>query len=83
MPNMDKGNRGIALVFYQTVLQNIACILAKYNQLRSLETHLIDMGFRREAPLIHKLFGLFKKKAFIAILDSLSNYIVGEYFDRD
>lgn len=83
MPNMDSTNRGLALVFYQSILQNIAGVLAKYNQLRSLETHLVDMGFRREAPLTHKLFGLLKKKSFIAILNSLSNYLVGEYFDRD
>lgn len=69
------------LVHYQTVQQNLVAPLAKYIQTMSLESELAKMSYRREAPLITALYGLFRKKAFIATLNSIGTNIIGEYFD--
>lgn len=69
------------LIHYQTVQQNLVAPLAKYIQTMSLESELQMMSYRREAPLITALYGLLKKKAFIAYLNSIGTNVIGEYFD--
>lgn len=73
----------MGLIHYQTVLQNAVSPIAKYIQIRSLEQHILNMSYRREAPLIKALFGLLKKKAFIATLNAIGTATIGEYFDLD
>jgi len=70
-----------ALIHYQTVQQNLVAPLAKYIQTMSLEAELAKMSYRREAPLITALYGLLRKKAFVATLNSIGTNIIGEYFD--
>jgi len=69
------------VIHYQTVQQNLVAPLAKYIQTMSLEQELATMSFRREAPLITALYGLLRKKAFIANLNSIGTNVIGEYFD--
>jgi len=69
------------IIHYQTVLQNLVAPIAKYIQTMSLESELAMMSYRREAPLITSLYGLFRKKAFIATLNSIGTNVIGEYFD--
>lgn len=69
------------IIHYQTVQQNLVAPLAKYIQTMSLESEIAMMSYRREAPLITSLYGLLRKKAFIANLNSIGNNVLGEYFD--
>lgn len=70
-----------ALLHYQTVLQNTVAPVAKYISMRSLEQHIMNMSYRRESPLLTKLYGLFKKAAFVATLNAIGTNIIGDYFD--
>lgn len=83
VPTADAGNKLYVLVLYQSLLQNAAAVLAKYTQLMSLEQPLIDMGFNRECNFTQEIFALFKKKAFVAKMQSLATTLNGEYFDVD
>lgn len=71
----------MGILHYQTVQQNAVSPLSKYIETMSLEQTVLDMSYRREAPLITALYGLLKKKAFIANLNSIGTSILGEYFD--
>lgn len=79
----DTYDRMGALLHYQVVMQNIVSPLAKYVELLSLEEELMDMSYRREAPLVQQIFGQLKKKAFIAQLNSVGTVVLGEYFDTN
>lgn len=83
MSNVDSGNRTIALVWYQTMLQNLAAIPCKYNMLVSLEQHLKNMCYNRNVGALDDLFGLLRKNSFRAKVLACSNLIQGEYFDTD
>lgn len=83
MINCDSNNRTQAFIWYQTMLQNIACIPAKYNMLMSLEQHIKDMCYNRNVAPLDDLFGLLKKAAFRAKLTAFSQTITGEYFDMN
>lgn len=83
MINCDASNRTQAFIWYQTMLQNIACIPAKYNMLMSLEQHIKDMCYNRNVAPLDDLFGLLKKAAFKAKLTAFSQTITGEYFDMN
>lgn len=72
-----------ALVFYQTALQNIVAPLAKYTELMSEEQELMNVSYRREAPILQQLFGQLHKKAFIAQLNAIGTAVLGEYFDTN
>lgn len=63
--------------FYQTILQNIALIVSKYNQMLSLEQVLYNQSWLRETPQLKQLYGLFKKKTLKASMEALANYIPG------
>lgn len=71
----------MGLLHYQSVLQNAVSPLSKYIETMSLEQTVLDMSYRREAPLITALYGLLRKKAFIATLNAVGTSILGEYFD--
>jgi len=77
----DMYDRMGVLMFYQTVQQNLVTPVSKYVELMSQEQELLNMTYRREASLITQLFGQFKKKAFIAQMESISTAVIGEYFD--
>lgn len=79
----DTYDRMGALLHYQIVMQNIVSPLAKYVELLSLEEELMDMSYRREAPLVQQVFGQLKKKAFIAQLNAVGTVVLGEYFDTN
>lgn len=81
MINCDTANRTQAFFWYQTMLQNIASIPAKYNLLVSLEQHLKDSCYNRNVSPLDDLFGLLRKNSFRAKINAFSNIITGEYFD--
>lgn len=83
MPNIDSEKRQAWLTWYQSILQNTAIICGRYNNLRSYEQRLIDMGFRREATHLRDFFNQINKTTFSANLESLSSIVMGEYFDFD
>lgn len=82
MPSSDSKNVLPALVWYQTALLNTASIPSKYLQTMSLFQNVVNMGFNREAPYYHDLFGKLRKSAFVAVINGISNYTAGEYFDH-
>lgn len=73
----------VAMIHYQTVLQNVVRPISKYVQLRSIEKEAMRMSFRTEAPLITQFFGLMKKKSLVACFNTLSTVIINEYFDSN
>lgn len=81
MKNCDPLNRTQALIWYQTMLQNISSVPAKYNLLLSMEQHLKDMSYNRDVSPLDDIFGLLRKNAFRAQITAFSNIITGEYFD--
>lgn len=81
MKNCDVNNRTQVFFWYQTMLQNIATIPAKYNLLVSLEQHLKDCCYNRDVAPLDDLFGLLRKNSFRAKINAFSNHITGEYFD--
>lgn len=81
MKNCDPQNRTQAFIWYQTMLQNIASIPAKYNMCVSLEQHLKDSCYNRDESPLEDLYGLLRKNSFRAKINAFSNIIKGEYFD--
>lgn len=81
MQNCDPLNRTQVFIWYQTMLQNIASITAKYNLCVSLEQHLKDMCYNRNVSPLDDLFGLLRKNSFRAKITAFSNIVTGEYFD--
>lgn len=81
MINCDAENRTQAFIWYQTMLQNIASIPAKYNLAVSLEQHLKDSCYNRNVAPLDDLYGLLRKNAFRAKINAFSNIVTGEYFD--
>lgn len=79
----DSSNKLYVMALYQSMLQNTASVLAKYIQTMSIEKHLIDMGFNREANFTQELFSLLKKKSLVGKLQALATTLYGEYFDAD
>lgn len=71
------------LVWYQTVLQNLAAIPAKFNSLMSIRQTLIDMGYNNEAPFTTEIFNLMSKATFKGAINAISNFVTGEFFDFD
>lgn len=64
MPTMNDSMAG-ALVHYQTVLQNLALLLAKFNQTTLLQQDMINMGYDQEASRLVELFNQFGKTTFM------------------
>ena len=81
MKNCDPENRTQAFIWYQTMLQNIATVPAKYNLCVSLEQHLKDSCYNRDVAPLDDLFGLLRKNSFRSKINAFSNIITGEYFD--
>lgn len=71
------------LIWYQSVLQNLASIPAKFNSTMSIRQSLIDMGYNNEAPFTTELFNLLSKAVFKGQINAISNFITGEFFDFD
>lgn len=76
-------NRIASLVHYQCMLQNLALILTKYNQLMLLTDELVKMGFKAEAAITTELLALLKKSSMIAQFKSLAKTMLGKYFDYE
>lgn len=68
---------------YQTILQNIAGIFNKYNQVRACKQLLLNMEWNRHAPEVTAYFGFLNKSSFKAQFESISTNIWGEYFDKN
>lgn len=83
MPGFEDGLMAAPLIHYQVVLQNLALILAKFNQLNLLQQDLINMGWQREENILIQLFSLMKKKTFVDRWTAMSNYIKNEFFDAE
>lgn len=81
MKNCDPENRTQAFIWYQTMLQNIASVPAKYNLCVSLEQHLKDSCYNRDVAPLDDLYGLLRKNSFRSKINAFSNIITGEYFD--
>lgn len=69
------------MLHYQTVLQNLAVVLSKANQLYLLEQELINMGFQREASIVMDLCAQMNKATVKDRLVVLSNHLSSEFFD--
>jgi len=79
--DQDLYGKMMGILHYQAVIQNAVSPLSKYIETMSLEQTVQDMSYRRESPLITALYGLLRKKAFIATLNAIGTSIIGEYFD--
>lgn len=82
MPNMSDSRVG-ALVHYQTMLQNLALIMIKYNQLMSLTDEMIKMGINAESPNTTELIALLKKSSMVAKLKAISKGLISKFFDLE
>lgn len=74
-------NKLCLLLHYQSVLQTLVSPESKYIETMSLEQAVMNMCYRREAPIMTSLYGLFKKKAFIATLNAIGTTLIADYFD--
>lgn len=83
IPKMESGQAGVvgALVWYQTIPQNVASIMAKYNTLMSMNDYLIKMGYNGEAPITTGIMNLLKKQNVYSLLDRIGVVLSQEYFD--
>lgn len=87
MPKMNTldNSAGFAgmTVWYQSMVQGVASIMAKFKTIRMESNYLIDMGYSYEAPYTMELTNLFKKKEFQSLFDQLGVILQQEYFDVD
>lgn len=68
---------------YQLILQNIVMCFNMFNAFRSRMGVMIRMSWDREVAVLNSYFGLMKKKSFLALFDSISQNLAGEYIDQD
>ena len=68
---------------YQLIFQSIALAFNQFNSHRLKMGEMIRMSWNRETPILNAFFGMLKKKSFLAVWDSLSMTLQGEYFDYD
>lgn len=69
--------------YYQIVLQSIVMFINWHNSFRLKMGTCIRSSWNRETPALNALFSLFKKKSFLALLDSTCLSLPGEYIDVD
>lgn len=69
--------------FYQLVLQELLNFISTHNSYRLKMGTMIRSSWNRETPTLNSLFGLFKKKSFLSIIDSLCLTLPGEYVDKE
>ena len=67
--------------FYQSILQNIAMVVNKYNQMLAMEQTLYNQSWGRETPQLKSLYGLLKKASLKAAIEAIANYIPGAAMD--
>lgn len=70
-----------AFIYYQTFLQNMATVMAKFNQLTLLQQDLINMGYQRESSMLVELFSKLGKTTFLNKWFTLAADLKDEYFD--
>lgn len=85
IPQMSEGNGGLVgfMVWYQTVIQNVASVMAKYNTILSMSDYLIKMGYNYEAPITTQMMNLLKKQNLYSLFDQIGVIISQEYLDLD
>lgn len=70
-----------SLTYYQLVLQEILQFINWHNSFRLKMGTAIRSSWNRETPNLNSLFGMFKKKSFTALFDSLCLGLPGEFVD--
>lgn len=70
-------------IYYQTFLQNGLNTMNWHNSFRLKQGTAIRNAWNREVPILNSLFGLFNKKAFLSLMDSINLSFEGEYMDLD
>lgn len=71
------------LTYYQLVLQNALVLFNWHNSFRLKMGTMIRSSWNRETPTLNSLFGLFKKKSFLSLWDSIALSFPGEYVDTE
>lgn len=69
--------------FYQETIQDILNTLRWHNSFRLKQGTAIRNAWDRETALLNSLFGLFNKKSFLNLVDSLNLFFEGEYVDSE
>lgn len=72
-----------SLTFYQLTLQNALVLFNWHNSFRLKMGTMIRSSWNRETPTLNSLFGLFKKKSFLSLWDSIALAFPGEYVDTE
>lgn len=85
IPEMESGDSAKVgyLVWYQSVVQNVAGVMAKYNSNLAMHDYLVKMGYNGEAPQMTALTNLLKKQNTYSLLDQIGVIVSQEYFDLD
>lgn len=71
------------LRYYQIFLLKVLGVIDWHNSFRLKMGTMIKSAWNREVPRLNSLFGLFKKKSFLSLINSLSMSLPGEYVDRE
>lgn len=69
--------------FYQIFWQEVISVINSFNSFRLKQGTMIRSSWNRETPTLNGLFGLFNKKAFLSLLDSICLSVQGEYIDTE
>lgn len=72
-----------SLRFYQIFWLKVLGVFDWHNSFRLKMGTMIRSSWNRETPKLNSLFGLFKKKSFISLLNSMAMSLPGEYLDRE
>lgn len=69
--------------YYQEFWLRLLGVLDWHNSFRLKMGNMIRSSWNRETPNLNALFGLFKKKSFLSLIDSLNLAFPGEWIDRE
>lgn len=69
-------------IYYQLVLQDGLSALNWHNAFRLKQGTMIRNAWNREVPNLNSLFGLFNKKSFLSLIETIGLSFEGEYVDR-
>lgn len=69
--------------YYQISLQDLLGVVNWYNSFRLKQGTMIRSSWNRETPKLNSLFGIFNKKTFLNLIDSICLSFQGEYIDTE
>lgn len=69
--------------YYQIFWLKVLGLFDYHNSFRLKMGTMIRSAWNREVPALNSLFGLFKKKSFLSLLNSMAMSLPGEYIDRE